>query len=182
MLYPPRYKAAFAFSDLSKPSLHWPALRLACHASRMADRRPYHVPCDRLCRQLRWNLYAGGTTIPLQVCLRPATWPRMQTPGSMPLTLSTPVGLNTCDDACGPLNILALLSNPSPYPDGVSGAVLLSPFMNPIRYIVREAPYQLHNAQPARSRRVPVGIHWVLVPSGVDLRSKHIRSRDFVSQ
>jgi hypothetical protein len=114
MLYPPRYGAAFAFSDFSKPPLHGPALRSACHASRMADRRPFHVPRDRLSGQLRWNLYAGGTTIPLLVCPKPATWPRMHTPGSMPLTFSTPVGLNTCDGAYGPLNLLTLLSNPSP--------------------------------------------------------------------
>ena len=37
MLYPSRYKTAFASSDLSMPSLHGPALRSACHTSRMAD-------------------------------------------------------------------------------------------------------------------------------------------------
>ncbi len=37
VLYPSRYKTAFASSDLSLPSLHGPALRSACHASRMAD-------------------------------------------------------------------------------------------------------------------------------------------------
>jgi hypothetical protein len=37
MLYPPHYKTAFASSDFSMPSLHGPALRLACHASCMAD-------------------------------------------------------------------------------------------------------------------------------------------------
>ena len=36
--YPPHYRAAFAFSEFSMPSLHGPALRLACHAVfRMAD-------------------------------------------------------------------------------------------------------------------------------------------------
>jgi len=34
MLYPPCYRAAFAFSDLLLSSLYLPALRSACHASR----------------------------------------------------------------------------------------------------------------------------------------------------
>jgi hypothetical protein len=42
--YPPHYRVAFASSSLSKPPLHGPALRLACHALRMADRRLFHVP------------------------------------------------------------------------------------------------------------------------------------------
>ena len=54
--------------------------------------------------------------------------------------------------------------------------------MNPIRYIVREASHQLHSAQPARSRRVQVGIHLVVVLEDQHLHSKHIRSRDFVSR
>ena len=44
MSYPPRYRVAFAFSSLSKPPLHGPALRLACHVLHMADRRLFHVP------------------------------------------------------------------------------------------------------------------------------------------
>jgi hypothetical protein len=58
----------------------------------------------------------------------------------------------------------------------------MSPFTNPIRYIVREAPHQMHIAHQARSRRVPVGIHWLIVLSGLYLHSNHIRSCDFVSR
>ena len=58
----------------------------------------------------------------------------------------------------------------------------MSPVSNPFRYIVREASHQPNNAQQARSRRVPVGIHWVVVLFGFHLHSNHIRSRDFVSQ
>jgi hypothetical protein len=37
MLYPTDYRSAFASSDLFLPSLHRPALRSACQASRLAD-------------------------------------------------------------------------------------------------------------------------------------------------
>lgn len=46
MPYPPHYRAAFAFSDLSKSSLPLPALRSACHASRSwrsGDFSTFHV-------------------------------------------------------------------------------------------------------------------------------------------
>ena len=58
----------------------------------------------------------------------------------------------------------------------------MSPILNPFRYIVCEAPHQMHIAHSARSRRVPVGIHWVIILSGFNLHYNHIRSRDFVSR
>lgn len=44
MPYLSRYRTAFASSDLSMPSLHRPALRLACQVLRLAELWLFHVP------------------------------------------------------------------------------------------------------------------------------------------
>jgi len=66
-LYPLDFRAAFASSDFSLPSLPGPALRSACQASRLADWRLFRVPHNRF-GQLRWDLDAGGTPILVQGC------------------------------------------------------------------------------------------------------------------
>lgn len=115
MPYPPRYRTAFAFSDLSMSPLHLPALRSACHASRSwrsDDVSTFHV------FDLTDNLGAVWTPVALRSrasTLMPCNLSTHVSPGEHAYNLLTPVGwgltLRRVNDHS--LNF-TILSSPSP--------------------------------------------------------------------
>ena len=137
MLYPPCYRAAFAFSDISKSPLHLPALRSACHASRSwrsDDFSTFHV--INLNGQLRCGLNAGSSTIPCkhvddlqpgyackhwETCMYPVNSGRVEAPSD---------GASTTIRLISPY-CPALALNRMEFPEGFSCRHL-----NPIRYVV----------------------------------------------